>query len=382
MKLYSIVLVAIIYACSSAPVKEKELANEVKTLAVHDIFAGDRVASFLMANKIVNPKSSELFLEAIDLFRNKKELDSSIVKFQESILSYPTANSYYELGNVWMSKKDYNNALLAFEMAEKLGYEPFAKVMYNKACLYSLTDQEELAGEYLEYALQAGYSNIININRDKDLAKLRESYYFQRSLSNGLSGMSNPENLYWIQFKRQFPTVKLPLTIDVNNAKKIVFTDKSRIAYDFEKYIAEMRDDKFSRDVGTSFMYYAQVKETSKYVAVIYTVRDEMYDSDRLDMPLMFRLAVYTHEGKLIDKKEIAGRILLDRLLKTCTISKDLNITINSYETEYQSPPEDAGYENNPIVSNTLKETKKFKIDANGKIVSVGAKVMNAEANN
>jgi tetratricopeptide (TPR) repeat protein len=370
MKFLPLVLIFAFAACSS-PAAEKPIIKQDKSarLSEGEMFSSAMVAKFVSKNPILNEKANVAFLEAIDLFRNKKQFQPAFEKFCESILVYPTSKAYYEFANLMVTMKNFTGALHAYDMAEQLGYEPFSKVLYNKSCLYSLMEEVELSGAYLEYALQAGYTNIDQINKDEDLENLRNEPIFEQKLKSGLSGMSNPESLYWLQFKRQFPTFKFPLVLDEKTDKKTVFTTKSNINYDFERFIAEMRDDKFSRDVGKSFMYYAMVKESEKFVAVIYAIQDEMYTDAENKLPLTYRMATFTHEGKLIDKKEIGGRSLMDAPLKTCIIQKDGSFELVAFETIFEKNPAEEGYSNNPVKSKTELSRKKFKINAAGNFV-------------
>ena len=50
--------------------------------------------------------------------------------------------------------------------------------------MYSLQEEAELAGKYLEYSLQAGYNNLDQINKDSDLAELRDTHYFKKAVSS------------------------------------------------------------------------------------------------------------------------------------------------------------------------------------------------------
>jgi tetratricopeptide (TPR) repeat protein len=382
-------LIAVAACQTQNKVMDEKGTAQVVVLSADDIFEGSKVQAFL-ANKPQEKNTGvarELFLKGIDAYKNKKNNGEAISAFTESILKQPSSMTYYELGNVLLDTKDYDKALKSYSMAEKLGYEPFSKILYNIACVHALMGEPELSGQYLEYALQAGYTNIDNIAKDPDLANLREDdYLFKMHLNRGLNGMSDAENLFWLQFRKPFAKTKLPLTLDLDKIS-IKFTDDFRISYDFEKFISEMRDEKFSREVSKGFYHVAQIVETKKYTALIYIVNDEFageeeeYDAEvkagGLPAPqlMTFRLVTFTPQGKLIDKKQIAGRELYTDLLKVATISKDKVITIKSYEITHKEDPEDVGYVNNPIKSRELVETEEFNINDDGLILPMAASV-------
>jgi tetratricopeptide (TPR) repeat protein len=378
---YSFVLLSVLGSCGNPSVPDQDLKQgEISAvdeslpvkLSAADLFNGEKVRLFLFQNPKPNPESDKLFLNALDEFKNKKNLQAASEGFKASIKAHPNSKSYYELGNVYMEMKNYQGALDAYSLAEKLGYEPFSKVMFNVACAYSQLKKFEMSADYLQFAIQAGYVNIDNIEKDPDLAKLREEdpQLFRKNVELALSGVSDIENLYWLQFKRNFVQAAFPINMNMEQGK-VSFDDKNRISYDFERFVAEMRNERFSREVSKSFFNYVQVAETKNYVALIYVVKDE-FNGDM--SPLTYRLVTYSKTGKIIDKKEIAGREDYSALLKMCTINKDLSFTITNYETTFEKNPDEEGYYDNPIVSKKKIDTEKYRIDASGKILYLEGK--------
>jgi hypothetical protein len=370
-KIFSLfTFIIFIVACGSNPkiTNDKYKKLEISQLDEQDMFTFPKVKAFIESKNGKSSDYNSLFLKGLDAFKNKKLLDSAVYYLNQSILDFPTNMAYYELGNVLLEKKKYYQSIYAYEIAEKLGYEPFSKVLYNISCAHSLLNENEIAGKYLEYAIQAGYANIDNIHKDKDLANLRnDKNIFDNHLKQGLKGMSNAENLFWLQFKRNFNKTPFPLKLD-ENLDILLLNNDTHISYDFEKYIAEMRDDKFSREVSKGFYYLAEVKETKDYVALIYVIKEEFYGDDS---PLIFRLATFTNDGKLIDKKEIAGRSDFNKPLKTAVIKKDLSVNITSFETVYEKDVDEHGYYDNKIIQKNRIGEEIFTINPNGKIVKI-----------
>ncbi|MCR9171971.1 MAG: tetratricopeptide repeat protein [bacterium] len=349
------------------PAKVQKQRQDV-VLSEEDIFKGNLVAAFLENDKKYVQESNTLFLRGVDSYRNNKKLDSAVVYFTNSILKEPSAKAYFELGNVHMDQKNYEDALNAYKLAEQLGYQPFSKILYNKACIYSLKKDTELSAKYLEYALQAGYTNVAHMQNDSDLENLRSNKYtFQKAVDRGLRGVSNAENLFWLQFTKMFPAlgkpIKLKMALSQEESQALEY-----ISYDYEKYISEMRDAKFARDVTSSYLYYANAYETDKFVALVYVVKDEwMGDA----APLRYKMATFTHEGKLIDKRIIAGSSDsdLDGVYLQSTLNKDLTISGELVKPKYQKDPDEHGYYENKILSYKKVGTQNFRITKAGKIV-------------
>ncbi len=384
--LYSLAVSVLLVSCGNPAVPDSETDQNGKIavdekkpiqLSAADLFNGEKVRLFLYQNPKANPESNKLFLSALDEFKNKKNLSAAKEGFKASIAAYPNAKSYYELGNVFMEMKNYQAALDAYSLAEKLGYEPFSKVMFNVACAYSQLKNFPMSADYLQFAIQSGYVNIDNIEKDKDLANLREKepYLFKKYMDLGLSGVSDVENLHWLQFKRMFVQATFPVNLNMEQGK-VVYDDKNRISYDYERFVSEMRNERFSRDVSKGFYNFVQVAEKPNYVALIYVIREE-FNGDQ--SPLTYRLVTFSKTGKLIDKKTIAGREDYSEMLKMCTINKDLTFTITNYETTFEKDPEEEGYYENPIVSKKKIDTEKYRIDASGKILYLEGKTF-AEA--
>lgn len=366
------ILLLTLFSCGAnqTPKQTKYAKLVVESLEKEDMFVYVKVKAFLDHANLKTVENNQLFLKGVNAYKNNKNLDSASYYFTESILKMPTNMAYFELGNVFLDSKKYDEAIQAYQLAEQLGYEPFSKVLYNISCVYSLVDKKELAGNYLEYAIQAGYSNIENINTDADLKNLRENkYLFNYHLEQGLKGLSNADNLFWLQFKRQFSKTTFPLKLD-ENLDILLLNDQTRISYDFEKYIAEMRDEKFSREVSKGFYYLSELKQSKDFVALIYVVKDEFFGDEA---PLTFRLVTFTNSGKLIDKKEIAGKSDMTAALKSAIFNADLSFKMIFYETKFQKDVEEEGYYDNPIVKKTKVDEQYYFVNEKGKILKQSA---------
>jgi len=336
-------------------------------LTDQDLFSGNKILAFLENETKFIQEANELFLKGLNAFRNENNLDSADHYLRQSILKEPSAKAYFELGNVQMDKEDYDMALKAFGVAEQLDYAPFSKILYNKSCLYALQKKNELAGKYLEYALQAGYNNLDHISKDEDLAEFRTTHRYKEAIEKGLRGMSDGENLFWLQFKKMFAVEEMPLKLNVS-MKMDTEEDWKNISYDYEKYISEMRDEEFSREVSKEFYYYARPYENENFVAIIYIVSDVFMGEYA---PLTYRMATFTHEGKLIDKKEISGRSLLSDPIMQATLNNNMTIDVELLEPVYENDPDDYGYYDNPMISSESVGNKQFKLTKRGKIQEI-----------
>jgi tetratricopeptide (TPR) repeat protein len=70
--------------------------------------------------------------------------------------------------------KNYTQALSRFK--EVLGHWPDkAETYYNIACMYSRLEREEESIEWLQKAIDKGYSNWESIKSDSDLENIRDA---------------------------------------------------------------------------------------------------------------------------------------------------------------------------------------------------------------
>lgn len=362
---------ALVYACANNP--SSNHANSptrvYNPLNNETLFDGLSVEIAMSMNKDSLQIANQIFLNGVDLLRNKDNAHGAVLKFKESIFKCPSAKAYYELGNAFMEDNNDESALSAFTIAEQLGYEPFSKLLYNLACVYSRLEKLDMAGRYLEYAIQAGYSNFDHIEKDSDLDKLRKSHRFNEHFNRGLEGVSNRENIFWVQFKQKFSSVKYPLTLE-NQIHASFFEDDKYISYDYERFVPAMRNERFSRDVGNGFYYFAKAQETEQYTALIYFEKDEFLEDYA---PIVYKIITYTHEGKIIDQRMIGGRTSVYDPLMISTIEKDGTIVITYYEVVHEKNIEKEGFYENPIKELKEIKTEALKIQSNGKIAAIVA---------
>lgn len=365
--IYFVPVLLILFSCGEPGETELKIREERIPVEIteNDLFKGNIIMAFLENEKKFIKEANAFFLKGIDSYRNKKDYDSAEFYLRRSLLKEPTAQAYFELGNLNMDKKDYDLAMKSYGMAEQLDYQPFSKILYNKACIYSLQDEVDQAGRYLEYALQAGYNNVEHIDKDPDLENLRKNEWsFRRSIEKGLRGTSDAEDLFWLQFKKRFPKLDFPMKLATSISEEQQDALQF-ISFDYEKYITEMRDEQFSREVSKGFYYFGLPYENDNFVALIYIVRDEFMGNDA---PLTYRLATYTHEGELIDKVDLAGRDYYGDPFKAATINQNMTIDIDYLEVEYEKDPGSYGYYDNEIISTQSIGKGTIKVDKYGKL--------------
>lgn len=309
--------------------------------------------------------SDKYFLKGVDVYRNQKNPEEGAKLFKQSIMAQPQARAYFELGNALAEVNDLVDAAHAYQIAEALDYKPTSKVLYNLACVYSRAENEQAARYYLISAIEFGYSNQKNIFGDKDLAFLRDNMYnFKGIVTVALSGATDADKLQWNLFWHEFKPVVYPLVLDEKYGRKL---GEDYISYEYERFVAEMRDnDQFSREVGFEFYHVGLAKVTDSIKTIIYAVRNVIMGGDT---PPEYYIVSFDHVGKLIDKLQIGGHKKLAEPFRVATLTENGNIEIGMFKQVYEKDPEKEGYEDNDLVDVKLLEKQLYSITDDGHFV-------------
>jgi hypothetical protein len=138
------------------------------------------------------------------------------------------------------------------------------------------------------------------------------------------------------------------------------------ISYDYEKFVPEMRDNKFSRDVGSEYFYVARIMQTELCNVVMYGCRS--YED--VGAPVYYILASFDTRGKLIDKMIVGGAKNFDDHYKEFKAHSNNRFQVQEYKNSYEKSTDENGFENNRIISRELAGTRQYVIHANGKFVT------------
>jgi hypothetical protein len=222
------------------------------------------------------------FLSAIDIYKNVKDPAKSIDLFKSSIRLAPSPKAYFELGSALLDEDRYAEAIQALHIAEQLEYSPQANVMYKLAAAYSRYKEpgsndynrkyDSLALHYMEIAIQMGYARPEQFRDGASFSGLKKMYGFTSLYSNAMSGNGgndrSPDKMLWKNFIAEFSYIDLPLTINTVWIRDHKL--ENAIGYDYEKFVPEMRNAKFSREVEAEYYYFAIVKKDTGYTALLY----------------------------------------------------------------------------------------------------------------
>ena len=96
------------------------------------------------------------------------------------------------LGNSFLKDKNYKKAEEHYLKALEIGPEEFI-AMYNLACIYSLQKKNDLAIQWLQKAVDAGYDDFPWMEKDEDLDNIRNDARYKEIVRKGPKVKELPE---------------------------------------------------------------------------------------------------------------------------------------------------------------------------------------------
>jgi hypothetical protein len=314
--------------------------------------------------------SSQLFLQGAEALKNKNQPNEAVRLLKESILALPSARSYYELGNALMKiPKGQEEALKAYEVAEHLQFQPQTNLYYNMALAHAglaktkQQDNQYQVQHYLQQAIHKGFADTVQLYKEPMFREALQSAYFRDfMLRRKVEQLKDKPDAMFSLFRRSFPLALQPYEVPL---EKVDMKDHARsISYDFARFIPEMQNANFGRDVSHEFFYVAKVAETGSYTALLYS--SVGFISEAMQ-PVLTKLVTYNNQGKQISSLVFSCQCSAEKVKKG-RIENNL-ITLEEYKRVWKHPIHKVSFEENAVLNHELLSTATFRIDDNGKIL-------------
>lgn len=313
--------------------------------------------------------SRQLFLHGAEALKNKNQPNEAIRLLKESILVLPDAKAYYELGNALLqTKQGQAEAIKAYKVAEHLQFQPVSNIYYKMAVAYGELNQDKeeqekyYAQHYLQMAIRKGFADTVQLYKEPGLRQVVQSSEFESFLISQKTEQlkDKPDALFGL-FRKTFPLVRQPFEIAL---EKVDMKDYSRsVSYDFAKFIPEMQNRSFGREVSHDFFYVAKVAEAPQYTALLYS-SVSFFEEDM--QPVLTKLVTFDNKGKEISSLLFSCQCSAEKVKKG-RIENNL-ITLEDYKRVWQHPIDKVSFEKNTVQKYELLTTATFRIDGNGKI--------------
>ena len=330
-------------------------------------------------------KSRALFLQGIDQYKNKGNTIKAIDLFKQSILTFPDAKTYYELGNALLDNRSLSDGLLvnkmdlvlesldAYDVADHLNFQPKYNIYYKEACANNMLyyDAQTKEDKYLDrtfsslrQAFSNGFYDTLFLKKDVRInSVVNTSEYHNILLNAQIEKERSSGNTSFELFKNAFPTSQSN-GLEIDKSKVDMSSYDQSISYDFADFIPEMENSDFGRDVSHDYFYVAKVAETPVYTALVY--RSMSFYGESMQ-PVYATLVTFDTQGAIISKKLIACECSAEKI-KEAKIENN-NIIIHDYKRQWEQPIDKVAFENNKVIAYELKASVKYKIEDTGKIV-------------
>lgn len=354
------------------------LKVDLKQLSEEDIYTLKKVEEVIFdaternSDSLMNQSRRE-FLKGADLLKNKNKPAMAVLHLKKSILTFPQAKSYYELGDALYQTGGTANleeAVKAYEIAENLGFEPAYRLYFHKAKVYAAIkaiDPEESEYPILEnlrLAFSNGYSDTAELRSLSPFRTVMHSDRYQYLVENYLGTRPGGTDKIFDVFRAQFGPAKAEFAIDTGEVG--MRENNTNISFDFRKYIPEMQNTSFGREVSHEFFYVASVSDNPNYVALIYSSVD--YWSMEL-APVYTTLVTFDLNGNRISSLVFACSCTPSKM-KTGKI-KGNEIYLENFERTWLYPIDNVPFDENASVSIVSTGKARYRIEADGKIVAV-----------
>jgi len=377
-----VLISVIIMAGCTETVKNYVAKVKLHQLDVTELYDKEKVYDVIfdaeeLAIDSLKNQSRKLFLEGIDLYRNKKQAVKAIELFKSSIFTFPDAKTYYELGNALidagLGSLEYLDAIKAFEVAEHLKFQPLSMIQYNTACAYYKLSEHKGVNEKdranyqsraiyaLKDAFENGFSDTLMLNKDERINSIMQADNYKIMLTEVKPNAFNANTTLFNAFVNSFSLKTESFEITPERVQMKGY-DQS-INYTFAKFIPEMENVSFGRDVSHDFFYVARVAEKPKYVAVLYSSIN-FYGEEM--QPVSTQLATYSPEGELISSRLFSCSCSADKI-KTGKIENG-TVTVSDYNRIWKHPIDQVSFRENEVEKVEMVATTTFNIDENGVI--------------
>ncbi len=320
----------------------------------------------------VKNKSRQLFLKGIDQLKNKKNAASAADILRKSILVFPEAKTYYELGNALleMGGSNLKEADDAYDVAQYLQFKPAADITYKKACVLNRKNKggenDEVVIGQIFWAFENGFSDTVKLYSDPYLSSVRGTEKFRKMMLNVKANkMTGSTGNAFSVFSGSFVNLGQPFSVGPEEVDMDNYRQQS-INYNFAQFIPEMENTSFGRDVSHDFFYVGKVAETPVYTALIFS-SISFWGAEM--QPVVTKLVTYDASGKLIDERIFAAQFSAEKI-KTGKIENN-ELVLEDYRRVWAKPITEVPFDKNSVEKFELVATAKFRLDDGGKIQEV-----------
>ncbi len=388
-KAYFLFILIILDSCSDKKVEKEYIFKiKIKPFDEKKMFDTRYVSDYMFDLQEANidslqKESKKYFLKAIDLAKNKKKPTEAMPLFKKSIILYPEAKTYYELANAVLDSKnieEIKNIWQIVSILERLDYKPSSNISLLRVLdnyytsLYDSDREKEnkesiknRAISLLISCFRNGNLSFEEISKNPRLSNLLLDKLFKAEYAEYLASATkveaNPLSNSFLEFANLFPKNAGEFSTTISDPDLKNYTKS--IDYSFAKYIPEMENTSFGREVSNDFFYVLNLKQTDNYTALLYK-SVSFYDSE--GAPTYIMLATYNNNsGEQISKTMFSCDCSYEKL-KTASFSGN-TIKISDHKRTWKKDIKKFSIDENAVKEIALVNSYELEIGEDGQII-------------
>ena len=280
---------------------KKEFDNKILSSNINIITDGDLRDEIAKIKKGNSTKDAEDFFNMGNAYYKKNNYNNAIECYEKSVELLPNLpNSYFNMGNSYYLKGNYDKAIESYQKVIEL--QPVASAYYNIGCVFSAKCNNDKAIEYYQKAIK------LNPNKVEAYGNMGVEYYmkgnykkaieyFQKALDSkfnnaGDSIMEN-KNKYEeaLELCEKTITLKIELAIKYNKLGDI-FYETNNCDKAIENYVKAIESD--NNSIYPKFtlqkIYRDKLSKISEAKELFNEIKDKLKKDERLLQETLFEL--------------------------------------------------------------------------------------------
>lgn len=309
----------------------------------------------------------KLYLNAIDLFVNKKNGKESLPLFLQSLRIAPQAFPYYNYAEALYACEDYTRADKAYGISRALDETIKADAMMGSARCHAIMGDTSQMLSCLVDAL-AGYQHETEaITGDKAFEKYKDLEGFKILLVKYTQTDVDQVQALFALFIKNFHTAAFPYSIPPDS---VAVHSGRQIDFRYADFVPGMKDGAFSRSVERDYQYMTALSVPGDFKTFVYRSVD--FNGDTL-YPVHQYIMTISQDDTVIASQEIACACT-PLTIKTATVDSSGFIEVKEIMQTWKDDPRENGYTNNEVTKQEVKATTFYQIGTDGKITETKAR--------
>lgn len=306
----------------------------------------------------------KLYMNAIDLFVNKKDVKASLPLFLQSLRIAPQAFCYFKYADALFADGQYELASHAYAMSSALDNTMRADGGLGESRCDAMKGDSSNAIRELENAMEIYPFDTKQIENDKAFDKIRGMEQFKIILTKYNVSDDNRAQVLFGMFQKNFEKATLPYSIPPDS---VTNHNGRQIDFRYADFIKDMTDGAFSRTTERDYQYMASLDLSPNFKTFVYRTVD--FNGDTI-YPVHQFLMTLNDDDSMIARQEIACACS-PLTIKSAVIDSDNVVEVKEIVQTWKEDPLYKGYAGNEVVKQEVKGVTLYHVNADGRIEQI-----------